>query len=82
MIKKCKIVLLNKECLVAEYDGELIQFQSNQEITESYVYVKSENGKYQLSSETKFLNCSIKNDKIKKKTEESKESKDVVEDDK
>lgn len=82
MIKKCKIVLLNKECLVAEYDGELIQFPSNQEITESYVYVKSENGKYQLSSENEFLNCSIKSDKIKKKTEESKESKDVVEDDK
>lgn len=81
MIKKCKIVLLNKECLVAEYDGELIQFPSNQEITESCIYVKSENGKYQLSSENEFLSTAIKNEKIKKSVEENKETKDVIEDD-
>lgn len=69
MIKECNVIINNKEVLVVNYDGMMVQLPNSTVIKTNTVFVKFKNGKYFIVGEGEYKKSLIKEVKVIKKKE-------------
>lgn len=75
LIKKCNVVIHNKEIIVVKYDDILVQFPNKLDMFDSTLYVKCKNNKYILVTEEEYKKSISK--KVTKKDNEKNNRDDI-----